>query len=201
MRSVLAGVALAVVLGVATKPAEARQMTATERQRLIAHMEMTSRWFVNEISGLTPAQLAFKRTPDEWSIAQVIDHLLVVGPIYWNDLQTALMTSPRQRETTNTDADILWYGIDRTNREKAIPTELPMGRYRDLPTAIAEYRKNHDRLLQYVKTTRDDLRAHYVARQGSDAYQWVLLISTHEQRHILQILEIKRAPGYDKGQR
>ena len=60
------------------------------------------------------------------------------------------------------------------------------------------YRKHHARLLHYVRTTKDDLRSHYVERQRSDAYQWALLISTHEQRHILQIREIKADAKYPK---
>ena len=31
-----------------------------ERQRLIAHLEMTGAWFIDEVTGLTPAQLAFR---------------------------------------------------------------------------------------------------------------------------------------------
>jgi hypothetical protein len=167
-------------------------MTEIERQRLLAHMEMTSTWLIDEVSGLTPAQLAFRRSPEEWSIAQVIDHLLVVSPIYWNDLQAALKSPPMKGATRNTDEDLLWYGIDRTFREKAIPTEVPKGQFKDLAVAIADYRKHHERLVEYVRTTKDDLRTRLVPRQGSDAYQWALLISTHEQRHILQIREIKR---------
>lgn len=168
-------------------------MTPAERQRLSAHLEMTSGWLIDEVSGLTPEQLAFKPGPNDWSIAQVIDHLLVVGPIYWNDLQAALKAPASTRPSDFSDADILWYGIDRGNPEKAIATELPVGRFKDLPSAIAEYRKNHERLAAFVKTTDADLRAHRVPRQSSDAYQWALLISTHEQRHILQIRALKAA--------
>ena len=32
------------------------------------------------------------------------------------------------------------------------------------------YRKHHERLLQYVKTTDDDLRNHIVPRQRCDGY-------------------------------
>ena len=87
------------------------------------------------------------------------------------------------------------YGIDRTNREKAIPSEVPNG-LRNLKAGLDAYRNQHARLLQYVRTTEDDLRGHFVERQGSDTYQWVLLISTHEQRHILQIREIKADPRF-----
>ena len=172
--------------------ATAGPMTDVERQRLLAHMEMTSSWLIDEITGLTPAQLAFRRAPEEWSIAQVIDHLLVVSPIYWSDLQAAVKSTPLTDKTLNRDEDLLWYGIDRTYREKAIPSEVPKGRFKDLAAALAEYRTHHDRLVQYIRTTKDDLRSRLVPRQGSDAYQWALLISTHEQRHILQIREIKR---------
>jgi hypothetical protein len=171
--------------------ARAGPMTDLERQRLIAHMQMTAGWLADEVSGLTAPQLAFRRAPGEWSIAQVLDHLLVVAPIYWSDLQNAMKGKPRAGTTDTTDDNILWYGIDRTYREKAIPTEVPKGDVTDARQALAEYRKHHDRLLEYIRTTKDDLRAHVVPRQGSDAYQWALLISTHEQRHILQIREIK----------
>ena len=174
---------------VGTGVCAAEPMTALERQRLVSHLEMTASWFTDEVSRLSPAQLAFRPAPESWTILEVIDHLVVVGPIYWQDLQNALK-SPPGRKTTTTDANMLWYGIDRTNREKAIPSEIPKG-LRDLKAGLDAYRKQQARLLQYVRTTDDDLRGHYVERQGSDAYQWVLLISTHEQRHILQIREIK----------
>ncbi len=186
-------VLLLVAAGLLLPPGIARaQMTDLERQRLLAHMEMTSAWLIDEVTGLSPAQLAFRRAPDEWSIAQVIDHLLVVSPIYWSDLQAAVKSAPAKSLLRNSDADLLWYGIDRTFREKAIPSEVPKGRFTELGSALAEYRKHHDRLVQYIRTTDDDLRSRQVPRQASDAYQWALLISTHEQRHVLQIREIKR---------
>jgi hypothetical protein len=49
-----------------------------------------------------------------------------VAPIYWQDLQTALKQPPSDRSSSMTDADVLWYGIDRTWREQAIPTERPL---------------------------------------------------------------------------
>jgi uncharacterized damage-inducible protein DinB len=177
--------------------AAAGPMTTIERSRLVAHLEMTSGWLIDEVSGLSPEQLAFRPAPASWSIAEVLDHLVVVGPIYWQDLQNALK-GPAGRETNNTDLDLLWYGIDRTAREKAIPGEVPTGKPRSLTALLADYRRAHARLLDYARTTNDDLRAHYVTRQGCDAYQWALLISTHEQRHILQIREIKTNTAFPK---
>jgi hypothetical protein len=192
-------IAVALLLTTLCAVPQAGPLTDQERQRLIAHLDMTEQWLVDEVSQLSPAQLAFKPAPDQWSIAQVVDHLVVVGPIYWQDLQKA-MKGPGGATTTarksGTDADILWYGIDRTNRERAIPSEVPKGELRDPRQGLDAVRKQHAQLRRYIQTTSDDLRGHIVERQGSDAYQWALLISTHEQRHVLQIREIKANPQY-----
>jgi DinB superfamily len=172
-------------------------LTDIERQRLVAHLETTRSWLEDELSGLSTAQLGFRRAPDAWTILEVFDHLVVVGPIYWKDLQNARPAADG-RTSWMSDADVLWYGIDRTRRETALTTEQPTRALRDLGTGLDEYRKQHAQLLRYIRTTSDDLRSRFVERQRCDAYQWALLISTHEQRHVLQIREIKADPKYPK---
>lgn len=190
--------AFVTALSVSMVSTTAAQMTALERQRLAAHLEMTASWLGEEVSGLSQAQLEFRRAPGTWTVLEVVDHLVVVGDIYWQDLQKGVTTPLGGRILSSTDADILWYGIDRTNREKAIPSEIPRGQLRDLAAGLDAYRKQHARLLQYVRTTKDDLRRRFVERQNCDAYQWALLISTHVQRHILQIREIKADPKFPR---
>ena len=193
LRNIMAAVAvLFVVSGAAPR---AGPLTAVERQQLVAHLEMTGSWLEDELSGLSTAQLAFRRAPDAWTILEVFDHLVVVGPIYWKDLQKARPFA-KGRGSMMTDADVLWYGIDRTHRETAWKSEEPTRNLHDLSAGLIEYRRQHAQLLQYIRTTSDDLRSRVVERQRCDAYQWALLISTHEQRHILQIREIKADPKY-----
>jgi hypothetical protein len=194
MRSLPPIIALVIA---ATSAGLAAPLTSVERQRLVSHYDMTERWLVDEVSGLSPAQLAFRPEPNAWTILEVLDHLVVVGPIYWTDLQNAKPVSG-DRVGSMTDADVLWYGIDRTNRETALRTEEPTRRLKDVASGLAAYRKQHAQLVEYIRTTKDDLRGRLVPRQQSDAYQWALLISTHEQRHILQIREIKSNPKFPK---
>jgi hypothetical protein len=175
----------------------AAQLTDLERQRLVSHLEMTAAWLADELDGVSPAQAAFRPSPDAWSILEVLDHLVVVGPIYFKNLQEATSTGAARAGMMN-DVDVLWYGIDRTDREIALAAEEPARKIADLAAGLKAYRADHAKLLQYVKTTKDDLRRRLVARQRSDAYQWALLISTHEQRHILQIREIKAHARYPR---
>jgi hypothetical protein len=187
--------AAAFVLAAAAIPAAAPPLTELERQHLVAHMQMTASWLEDEVSGLSAAQAAFRPSPTSWTILEVLDHLVVVGPIYWNDLRSAKPVVAGRAGMMN-DIDVLWYGIDRTFREVALKSEEPSRTLRDVRSGLMAYRAQHAKLLEYVRTTNDDLRSRFVERQNSDAYQWALLISTHEQRHILQIRELKAHPKY-----
>jgi len=187
----------ALVLG-ATVSHGAAELAELERTRLVAHLQMTASWLIDEVSNLSGPQLEFRRASGTWSIMEVIEHLIVVGPIYWEDLQKAVQTPPSGKALSSGDADILWYGIDRSHRESALASENAKGQLRDLRVGLDRYRTQHARLLQYARTTKDDLRSRFVNRQRCDAYQWALLISTHEQRHILQIREIKADPKFPK---
>ncbi len=193
-----AGAIAALLFFACAASANAATLTELERERLIAHLEMTAEWLTDEVSGLSAAQLHFRPAPDIWSIADVVEHLVVVAPIYWQDLQNAMKGPAPTRASSMSDADILWYGIDRTRRDKALPTETPKGQLHDLKGALDVYRKAHARLVEYARTTKDDLRSRIVERQGCDGYQWALMISTHEQRHILQIREIKADRKFPK---
>jgi hypothetical protein len=54
-------------------------------------------------------------------------------------------------------------------------------------------------MIEYIKTTSDDMRAHsFGDREVIDCWQWMLEISTHAERHIQQIREIKNEPNFPR---
>ena len=83
MRKAIGSVLLLVQLSAGI--AVAAPLTDRERQRLIAHLDMTASWLADEVSGLSADQLAFLRAPEAWTILEVLDHLVVVGPIDWRN--------------------------------------------------------------------------------------------------------------------
>lgn len=174
----------------------AESMTRLERQRLIAHLEMTEQELSDSITGLSFAQLQFRPSAESWNLLEVLEHLVVAEPIYWQDLKKALAAPPDRPRRSGSDDSVLWYGIDRTQRQKAIPAEQPTRQLRDVRKGLMAFHKLRGQMLEYARTTQDDLRSHTVQRERCDAYQWFLLISTHAQRHSLQIREIKAHPDF-----
>ena len=195
MRKLVACVALAAALVVQVS---AEPMKAGDRQRLLAHLEMTESWLVSELSGLSQAQLTYKMTPDAWSIAEVTEHLAIAEPQYWQKVQDSMKQPATTEKLEATDASILWYGIDRTNRQKTGEARVPHGTFKTAADALAAFRKLRATMHEYAQSTSDDVRSRKLLEGNMDVYQWFLMISTHSQRHILQIREIKAHAGFPK---
>jgi len=173
-------------------------MTQQDRERLLAHLQMTQAWLTDEVSPLSAAQLNFRPAPDRWTVAETVQHLVVAEPNYWKLLHDALKQPPKKMDKAATDADVLLYGIDRTQHEKTTPKQNPKDQKIDAAQALRAFLAMHAQLLEMARSTHEDLRGHAVPEWGVDAYQCLLEISTHEQRHILQIREIKASPGFPK---
>ena len=195
MRTIGACVALCVGLAV---PLAGEPMKTGDRQRLLAHLEMTESWLVSELAGLSPAQLTFRMTPDSWSITDVTEHLAIAEPQYWQRVQDSMKQPATAEKIEATDAAILWYGIDRTNRQKTGEARVPHGTFKSAAEALAAFRKLRSTMRGYAQSTSDDVRSRKLLEGSMDVYQWFLMISTHSQRHILQIREVKAHKDFPK---
>ena len=68
-----------------------------------------------------------------------------------------------------------------------------------MKASLASFKKLRVEMMKTAKETQEDLRgrpAYLTASQ--DLYQWFLMISTHSQRHIMQIREVKAHKDFPK---
>ncbi len=177
-------------------------MSNADREHLMVHLEMTTQMVAEQVRGLSPAQLEYKASPDRWSIREVVSHLAVAEPDYWREIQKALKAAPDMnvKKSSATDADIMWYGIDRVVHTKTGGGHEKVDTYKDLGEPLGRFQALRATMIDYIKTTNDDLRAHSFGEYGGviDCWQWMLEISTHAERHIQQIREIKNDPNFPK---
>jgi hypothetical protein len=167
-----------------------------DRQRLLAHLEMTQSWLVSEVKSLTETQLRFRAKPESWTITDVVEHLAIAEPQYWQRVGDSMKQPPNTSKLEATDAAILWYGIDRTARNTTGEARVPTGKVPNLADPLERLLKLRATMRDYATKTNDDLRSRKLLEGNMDVYQWFLMISTHAQRHILQIREIKADPKY-----
>ena len=179
-------------------PASAGAMSPGDRQRLVAHLEMTEAWLVSEVDRLSPAQLAWRPEPDVWSVKDVVEHLGIAEPQYWQMVLDSMKQTETAAKGDTTDAAILWYGIDRTERQKTGEARVPKGKVANAQEAFATFKKLRATIRDFAATTQEDLRTRRLQGGGMQIYQAVLMISTHAQRHILQVQESKAHEKYPK---
>ena len=118
------------------------------------------------------------------------------------EVQKALKAAPdmKDKKSVATDADIMWYGIDRVVHTKTGGGHEKVETYKDMGEALGKFQALRATMIDYIKTTNDDMRAHSFGEYGQviDCWQWMLEISTHAERHIQQIREIKNDPNFPK---
>src|SRR5437660_11676763 len=135
-------------------PLFAAPMTSAAREHLLVHFEMTTQMVAELVRGLSPAQLEYKASPDRWSIREVVSHLAVAEPDYWRDLQKALRAAPdmNTKKSVASDAEILWYGIDRVVHTKTGGGHEKVETYKDLGTALGKFQALRATRIEHIKT-------------------------------------------------
>lgn len=180
-------------------------LTAEERSFLIGQLEKTRQEFANAVKGLTPAQWKFKPSPERWSVAECAEHILIEEDFLFRMATQQLLKIPpapdQKPATREQDEAILKFLADRTQKMKAAEQFLPKGNLAGPDEAIAQLTQIRQRVVEYVRTTSDDLRAHSTANPQFgrlDAYQYLLTLSGHTGRHVAQMLEVRADAGWPR---
>ena len=75
---------------------------------------------------------------------------------------------------------------------------VPTNRYGSGAESVQHFRESRAKTLEFLKVT-NNLRGHAVDSplgRKLDAYQWLLFISAHSERHTKQIMEVKADPNF-----
>lgn len=194
---------LLVVTGLAGKMTES-SITAKERKFAVAELKETKADILSAVKGLSDEQLNFKTAPDRWSIKECVYHITLAENSLWPMLEATMKNPPtpeKRQEVTVSDQDILNGVTNRTEKRQAPDNIRPdKAPWHTTQEALAAFKLARGQHLKYVKTTTEDLRNHIMTLPFGkiDAYQFILFVAGHSQRHLLQIKEILADPAFPK---
>jgi DinB superfamily len=192
----------AVLLSIAL-PAFSQNVSPADRDKALQYLESTKQGVINATAGLSEAQWNFKPGPDRWSIAEVTEHIAVAeGYLRGFDENQVMKAPPRPegQDVAAIDALVLSKVPDRTNKKQAPEPLKPNHQFSSGPDALKAFVDGRGQTEEFLKT-HDDLRAHAVdspLNTKLDAYEWILFIAAHSDRHTKQILEVKADPNFPK---
>jgi hypothetical protein len=179
-------------------------LTSQERDYAIKFLKETEAGVFNAMRGLNEAQLAYKPAADRWSVAECVKHIAAAETTLWAmaDSSLKLPTNPEKRvEIKFTDQQLVKAVEDRSHKSKTFAALEPANSpYQSVAEALAAFKENREKLIAFVKNTKDDLRGHVLILPiGTyDAYQFILLISAHSNRHTQQIEEVIAGTNFPK---
>jgi hypothetical protein len=195
---------MAFVAAVALVGAFAEPLSQSDRDKAMSHFHATRKVFLDSVAGLSDAQWNFKPSPERWSIAECAEHIAVSEDAIFEGVQNALK-SPAEPDkkpmAAGKDEMIVRAMPNRSVKAQAPEFLQPKRRWPDPAALVAHFKESRDRNIAYLQTTQDDLRSHFLEHpvfKTLDAYQMMLLISAHCERHTLQINEVKADPKYPK---
>ncbi len=192
MKKLLSLIVLLLLAGFSPYPPK---LTEAEREAAAAELTKTRDRLLSITDGLSDEQLGYKISPDSWSVAECIEHIAVSESNLDQMLQGALKekADPARRvEVQLSDEQVLAMIADRSNKVKTPEAFEPSGKFGSVEATLEAFETARQAHIDYVITTGDDLRNHYAKTPVGtvDAYQVLMFISAHTERHIRQIEEV-----------
>ncbi len=175
------------------------ELTKEERDFAINELNSSRDNLLSAVDGLNEAQLNYKGGETSWSIAQCAEHITIFENQVFEILEESLElpANPERREGVEyTDKELMARIIDRTDKTKTQEDLEPSGKYGNHSSTVKEFIEKRKKHINYIKTTKDDLRNHFANFGSIDAYQVILYMSSHTNRHIQQIKEIKNNANF-----
>jgi DinB superfamily len=180
--------------------ARAQDASAGDKEKALALLESSKKGVLAATKGLSEAQWTFKPAPDKWSIAECMEHIAASEDFIRGTVEQNVMKAPAapDRDIAKIDAGIVANVPDRSNKFQAPEPLKPTNRFGSPQAAIKHFVESRVKTEEFLKSTAD-LRGHAVDSPAGgkwDAYEFILMIAAHSERHTRQIEEVKTNPGY-----
>ena len=196
--------AVAMVAAVAAATASAEGISADDRAKAVKYLTTMRDQVVSESAKLSDAQWNFKPGPDRWSVGDVVEHLALAEDAIFGMQQKAAAgpeATAEQRAATKGKDEIIVQKIpDRTQKAQAPEPLRPGQKLGGRAEVLKAFQERRAKTLAYAQKTTDDLRGRVADSPigPTDAYQWLLFIAAHNERHLAQLREVKADPGFPK---
>ncbi|HCC56128.1 MAG TPA: hypothetical protein DEQ47_02485 [Solibacterales bacterium] len=172
-------------------------LSAGEKQKAAQYLESTRDELLRAVRDLSEAQWFFKGAPERWSIAQILEHVVIVE----NGVHALIGRMPHAPETDRIDTaidDFIPVNVpQRSTKVEAPGTAVPRGQWSPADT-VERFAAARTRTLELLESA-PALRGHVVPHPVLgpwDGYQWILGAAAHGVRHTEQIREVKAEAGF-----
>ncbi len=191
--------------------ASTSELTEQELEQARLFLQQTRNAVIGATKGLSEAQWTFKPAPGRWSIAENLDHMVIVQERVLGPILSQLASKPApwaNRDYRAVDAIVIHQFPTRLVKFPAPEFVRPVDQI--VPQELLDRLKtNYIRLMDYLESTPGlrqqageaaPLKAvSNGAYEVMDGYQGVLAAAAHTERHAKQMLEVMADDNFPVG--
>jgi DinB superfamily len=195
-------IALAALLAIPLGAADAH-MTAEERMKVVHYLADSRKEFLAAIDGVTEEQWKWKPAPERWSVGETAEHIVLAEAGLFSFVQKAIAAPPNpdwEAKTKGKTELIEKVMAPRLGKAQAPEPLVPSGKLTQAQVR-ERFEKQRVEIEKFAEGTELALKE-YTAEHPFEffntlsAYQWLLYLPLHTERHDKQIAEVKAAVGY-----
>jgi len=202
MKRLLGATLGTIVVVISAAGAGGQNLSQPDMDRGLQYLETTKKNIVDATRGLSEAQWNFKPSVFKWSVAQVIEHIAASEDLLRQMAENQIKQAPPgpDRDLKKTDDRVLEVIPDRSRKFQAPEQLRPRNQFGSPEAALKHFLESRAKTVELLKTT-PDLRSHVVdsGLLGKvDAFERILFVAAHSERHTKQLLEVKADPKFPK---
>jgi uncharacterized damage-inducible protein DinB len=170
---------------------------------ILAANERAQERFIAAVSNLTEAQGNFRPTENQWTIAEIVEHVSIVNDGFLRITHKLLKEAEAAPKPPKADLNLGHTSLDENGEQRGrfqapervhpkggAPIEDSLAKLRATLAGFAEIQSR----LEAVDLSEQMFP--HPALGPFSAYQWMVLLGEHEDRHRGQIERLKAATGF-----
>lgn len=178
-------------------------LTPEERAETLALLESTRDHVLRQAAALTDEAWTFKPGPDRWSVAEVVEHLMLTEGFLWQSADAALEADADPEWATKTEGQMAM--LSKTIPDRSQPAQAPAPLQPDAEESPELSRRElvegflaaRQKTIDFIRETGAPIKAHVIDTEffgPMSAHHWLAFIGFHNARHNKQIDEVLEDP-------
>jgi len=180
-------------------------MTSEDRTKVLHWLEESHQEFLASIDGVSEEQWKWKPAPERWSVGETAEHIVLAEAMLFENVRKAMSspTNPAWEEQTKGKTEfIVQVMAPRLGKAQAPEPIVPRNGL-TLAQVKERFEQQRAEIVKFASDTNLALKEHTVVHPfpvfGTlNAYQWLIYVPLHTERHDKQIAEVKATAGYPK---
>jgi hypothetical protein len=171
-------------------------------KEIVDEIEAARSELVGIVSDLDEAATARRADPGQWSIGEVMHHLVLMENVVTTLLEKQIKRAKDRSIGADTSIESLLHSLDRFSLETVIdkitaPQSVVPAQGFSKSELLAQLSDSRAKLREAIKEADgvdlSQLQFPHPVIGRIDMYQWILYVGKHERRHIAQIARAKGA--------